>query len=166
MIPSPAKPTRSRRGASVPAAAGGLDPEPVTGSQATDGLAGQRCAVEQIASGRAIRATGSTARTVAASLADQGESHRLQRLDLAHDTVAAAVRTGAAGAAPQLVAHDAQRIGALERFDRGVERVAHRDVDAARPVGVRARALAAAERLVVGKALLAHPQAVHPSLPD
>ena len=46
----------------------------------------------------------------------------------------------------------AQREFALERLDRRVQRVAHRDVHAARPVGVRARALAAAERLVVGEA--------------
>ena len=46
---------------------------------------------------------------------------------------------------------DAQRELALERLDRRVQRVAHRHVHAAGPVGVRARALAAAERLVVGE---------------
>ena len=55
----------------------------------------------------------------------------------------------AARAAAQRVVLDAQRELQLERLDRRVERVRHRDVDAARAVGAGARALAAAERLVV-----------------
>ncbi len=83
---------------------------------------------------------------------------------LAHDAVAAAVTARAARAAAQRVLDDAQRELALERLDRRVQRVAHRDVHAARPVGVRARALAAAERLVVGEALVAEREVVHRAL--
>ena len=56
----------------------------------------------------------------------------------------------AAAAAQRKLAHPQRELG-LERLDRGVERVRHRHVDGARPVGVRAGALAAADRLVVGE---------------
>ena len=49
---------------------------------------------------------------------------------------------------------DAQRELQLERLDRRVQRVRHRHVHPAGAVGVVARALAAAERLVVGEASL------------
>ncbi len=54
-----------------------------------------------------------------------------EHLELAPDAVAAGVRTGAAAAPPQAVAPHAQRERALERLDRGVERVGHRGVHAA-----------------------------------
>ena len=91
-------------------------------------------------------------RGVAAALGDQRVGHRRERLELAHDAVAAAMRARAARAAADRVARDAQRELELERLDGRVERVRHRDVDAARAVGVRAGALAAAERLVVREA--------------
>ncbi len=72
---------------------------------------------------------------------------------LAHDPVSAAMRPRAARAAAQRVLDHAHREFALERLDRGVQGVAHRDVHPARPVRVRARALAAAEGLVVGEPL-------------
>src|SRR5213076_3180999 len=78
---------------------------------------------------------------------------------------AAAVRAGAARAFTQLPALDAQGIGELERLDRRDERVRHRDVDGRRPVGVSARALAAADRLVVREAVAAEGDVVHRALP-
>ncbi len=93
-----------------------------------------------------------TARRVAATLGDQRERHLGERFELAHDAVAAAMAPGAARSATQRVLEDAQRELALERLDRRVERVAHRDVHAAGAVGIGARALSAAERLVVGEA--------------
>ena len=71
----------------------------------------------------------------------------------------------AAGAEPQPVALDAQRVLQLERLDRRGERVRHRDVDARWPVRVGARALAAADRLVVREALVAERDVVHRPLP-
>ena len=89
---------------------------------------------------------------MAAALGDQREAHRRQRFDLADDPVAAAVGALAAAAAPQReLAHPQRELG-LQRLDRRVEGVRHRDVDRARAVGVGAGALAAAERLVVGEA--------------
>ena len=91
------------------------------------------------------------ARCVAAALGDQRVAHLGERLQLAYDAVASAVGARAARAATQPVVEHPQREFALERLDRRVQRVAHRDVHGARAVGVRARALAAADRLVVGE---------------
>ncbi len=103
---------------------------------------------------------------VAAALGDQREGHLLERFDLAHDAVAAAVEPRAARAAAQGIGADAQREFALERLDGRVERVAHRDVNAAGPIGVGAGALAAAERLVVGEARVAEREVVHRALAE
>ena len=54
-----------------------------------------------------------------------------------------------ARAPPERILDHPHRKLELERLDRGVERVAHRHVHAARAVRVRARALTAADRLVV-----------------
>ena len=139
-------------GGAVAAAAGRLDRQPVAGLQLAAGLGRQLLAVEQVAPARAVGAAVGAGRRVAAALGDERVGHRRQRLELAHEPVAAAVAPGAARAAADRVAHDAQRELELERLDRRVERVGHRDVDGARPVGVGAGALAAAERLVVREA--------------
>ena len=132
----------------------GLDPQPVAGPEAAGRLRRQLLAVQQVPTRRARLAAVSAGRRVAAPLGDQREAHLVQRLELAHDAVAAAVPPGAARAAPQRVLDRAQRELELERLDRRVERVRHRHVHGARAVGVGARALAAAERLVVGEASL------------
>ena len=88
----------------------------------------------------------------------------VEGLELAHDAVAAAMTPGAARPAAQRVLGHAQRELELERLDGRVERVRHRDVDGARPVGVRAGALAAAERLVVGPRVGAEGEVVHGAL--
>ena len=134
--------------------------------QATGRLRRQLLAVEQVAPARAGLAAVGAGRRVAAALGEQRVAHRRERLELAHDPVAAAVLAVAAGAAPQRVAHDAQRELQLERLDRRVERVRHRDVHAARAVGVRAGALAAAERLVVGEVVGAEREVVHRALAE
>ena len=103
---------------------------------------------------------------MAAALGDQREGHRLQRFDLAHHAVAAAPAPGAARPATQGVLHQAQGKFALERLDRRVQGVAHRHVHRAGPVGVRARPLAAADRLVVGEARAAEREVVHRPLPQ
>src|SRR5207248_3124637 len=60
-----------------------------------------------------------------------------------------------------LVPLDPDRIGELERLGRRRERVRHRDVYRRRAVAVGAGALAAADRLVVGEAVVAEGDVVH-----
>ena len=91
--------------------------------------------------------------------------HAFERSELADDAVAASVLARAAGAEPQLVALDPERVRELERLDRRVQRVRHRDVHRGRPVRVRARALPAADRLVVREALVPEDDVVHRPLP-
>src|SRR5947209_6386296 len=146
------------------AAAGRLDTQPVAGRQPTRRLAGQRPLVEPVGTGRTILAAVGPARRMAPTLGDQREVDRLERLELAHDPVAAALATRATGAAPHGGAYDAQRKGALERLDRRVERVAHRHVDGARAGCIRAGALTAPDRLVVAEPLVAECQVVHRAL--
>src|SRR5918994_7296692 len=152
MMPSPTKPTESL---AMPATSRCLDPQPLSGAQLAARLRLQLLAVEEVAAPLARLAAVRARRGVAAALGQQGIAHVGESLDLAHDAVAAAVRPGAARLAPQRVLDDAQRELELERLDRRVERVRHRDVHAARAVGVRAGALAAAERLVVGEGVVA-----------
>src|ERR1035437_6657271 len=168
MIPRPRKPTRSGvagSGISESFPTGGLDAQPLPLCERARALAGQRRAVEQIATRCAGLSAGGAAGGVAAALGDQREGHLAQRLQLAHDAVAAAVRTRSAGAAPQGVLQDAQREFALERLDRRVERVAHRHIHSRGSVAIRACALPAAERLVVGEGLIAEREVVHRALP-
>src|SRR5687768_12879129 len=115
MMPSPTKPTESR---AMPATSRCLDPQPLTGAQATARLRLQRLAVEQVAPALARPAAGRARRGVAAALGEQGVAHVGERLDLAHHAVAAAVGAVAARAAAQPVLHDAQRELELERLDR------------------------------------------------
>ena len=112
-----------------------------------------------------LAAVGARGR-VAPALGEQGELHGRQRLELPDDAVPAVVAPRAARAAGDRVARDPQRELELERLHRGVERVRHRDVHRARAVGVRAGALPAAERLVVGEALAAQREVVHRPLAE
>ena len=75
------------------------------------------------------------------------------------------MRSGTARSEPQAVALDAQRVLELEGLHRGRQGVRHRHVHAARAVGVGARALSAADRLVVREALVPERDVVHRSLP-
>ncbi len=113
---------------------------------------------------RAVLTTLAPARGVQPALGDQGESHRLERLDLAHDPVAAALSARSARPATQRDLTHPHRVLGLERLDRGVERVRHRHMDRARPVGVGAGALATAGRLVVGEAVAGQGEVVHRAL--
>src|SRR5208283_3788593 len=117
MIPSPRNPMRSPAGIAPSSTTGRFDAQPLRRLQPAGDLAGERAPVS--APGAAARAR----RPMAAALSDQREVHRLERLQLAHDAVAAAVPAGAAGAAPQRVLDHAQREFALERLDGRVQRV-------------------------------------------
>src|SRR5688572_30615183 len=114
MIPSPTKPTDSR---AMPATSRCLDPQPLTGAQAAARLRLQLLAVEQVAAPLARLPARRARRGVAAALGQQGVAHVLQRLDLAHDALAAAVRAASTGVAAQRVADHAQRELELERLD-------------------------------------------------
>src|SRR3954469_19839976 len=151
MIPRPRNATRS----AVPAAAWGVDSESVTGSQATRDLGGKPIPIERVPPDRAIGAAGRAAGRVAPALGDQAEAHIGERLQLAHDAVAATVGTVAARATADGVLDRAHRELALERLDWSVERVAHRDVHGAWAVSVLACTLAPAERFVVGEVVVA-----------
>src|SRR3984957_9347068 len=174
MIPRPRKPTRSLlccSDISIASSARGFHAQPLAGAKRPGDLRSQRLTVKQITTGSTRFAAGGAAGRVAAALADQREGHLAQRLELAHDAVAAAVAPAPAGAAAQRVLDHAQRELALERLDRRVQSVAHGDVHATWPVRVCARALAAAERLVVGEAGVswggggAEREVVHRALP-
>src|SRR4051812_815453 len=147
MIPSPRNATRS--GFAMSATSGGLDSQPVAAPERTGGLRRHGFAVHEVEALGARLATGGTLRRVAAALGDQRVRHVRQGLDLAYHAVAAAVYARPARVAAHGVLDSAEGELELERLDRRVERVAHGDVHGARPVRVLARALAAAEGLVV-----------------
>src|SRR6185437_4659045 len=134
---------------SITPTSGGFDAQSLSGLQLAERLRGQLLAVEEVAPGRAIGAALRALRSMAPSLGDQRVAQRGECLDLPDDAVAALEAAGAARAAPQRVLDHPQRELELERLNGGVERVAHRHVDRARPVGVGARALTAADRLVI-----------------
>src|SRR5215212_10313553 len=116
MIPSPTKPTVSLT--AMAATSRCLDPQPPAGAQRAARLRLQFLAVEQVAPPLPGLAAIGARRGVASALGQQGIAHVGERLELAHDAVAAALRTGAAGAAPQRVGDDAQRELQLERLHR------------------------------------------------
>src|SRR3989440_2004937 len=140
------------RRAPEPPAAGRFDTEALALAQRPGGLAWQRPPVERVAPAGARLTPRCAGRAVAAALGDEREAHLLERFELAHDAIAAAVASGAARAAAHGVAHHAHGKFALQRLDRRVERVAHGHVHRAGAVGVRAAALASTEGLVVGEA--------------
>src|SRR5689334_712815 len=135
--------------ASPRAAARRLDRDDVPRAEVARQLRAGRLAVDEVASGRAGLPAALALRRLRAALADDRESAVLERTQLADDTVAPVMCTAAAGAEPQPVALDAQRVLQLERLDRRRECVRHRHVHAARSVRVRAGALSTADRLVI-----------------
>jgi hypothetical protein len=98
---------------------------------------------------------------MAAPLADDREAAGLEGPQLADDAVAATMPARPAGAEPQGISLDADRVGELERLGWGRERVRHRDVHRRRTVGIRAGALTAADRLVVREVVAAEGDVVH-----
>ena len=134
-------------------------------ARVTSALAGSGSPFSEVAPGLARLAAGRALRRALAPLGHDREAAVLEHAQLAHHAVAAVVAARAAGAEPQRPALDAQRVAELERLDRRGERVGHRHVDGARAVRVRARALPAADRLVVGEPRVAERDVVHRPLP-
>src|SRR4051812_49931702 len=93
----------------VAAPAGRLEPQPLARAQLARGLGRRLLAGHDVAPPRAVRAPVRSRGGVAAALGEQRPRHVLERLDLAHDAVAAGVPSRPAAATPQLVARDPQR---------------------------------------------------------
>src|SRR5689334_24820754 len=106
MMPSPTKPTVSLP--AMTATSRRLDPQPPAGAQLAARLGFQFLAVEQVAARLARLAAVGARRGVAAALGEKGIAHVGERLELAHDPVAAAVGARPARPAPQPVGDDAQ----------------------------------------------------------
>ena len=169
MIPRPRKPIRSLAGLPGCRAAiaessptGRFDAQPLARAQRAGRLAGQRAPVEQVAPGRAGLAAG-CARAARGGGARRSARRSSRGAPRSSRTTPSPPRWRPAPPEPRRSAYSITRSGnsrSSASIGR-VQRVAHRHVHAARPVGVRARALAAAERLVVGEALVAERQVVH-----
>src|SRR5436190_7499187 len=132
-----------------------LDRDDVTAREVACDLRAHGFAVHRVATERAGRTAMLTLRRLGAALADDRETAVLEHAELTDDAVAPALRAAAAGAEPEPVALDAQRVLELERLHRRRERVRHGDVHAARARGVGAGALPPAERLVVREPVVA-----------
>src|SRR3954454_12245381 len=155
-VPEPAATSAARR----------LDAQPLARPQLSSRLRLELLAIEQVAPARAVRSAIGTPRRVLAALGERRIRHRLERLELADDTVASAVRSGTAAVAPDRVLHDAHGELELERLHRRVERVRHRHVHRAGTVGVLACPLPAPECLVVREAIVAEREVVHRPLAE
>src|SRR3954464_13008523 len=92
MIPRPMKPTLS----AISAASRCLDPQSLAGAQRPARLGRQFFPVKQVAPARARLPAGGAGWTMPPALGEQREVHLGQRLELADDTIAAAVRAGTA----------------------------------------------------------------------
>src|SRR5438477_162477 len=108
------------------------------------GLRRERLAVQEVAARRARLPAALAPRGTNASLADEREPTGLQRLQLAHDPVAAMPPPGPAGPESKRVTPYSERVLELERLDRSREGVRHRHVHAAWPVRPWAGTLTAA----------------------
>src|SRR6185295_7708670 len=103
---------KKSRSLPVPAAAGGLEAQPVARLEMSLGLARQVrlafvTAASQDVSPRLARLASARARrSLAAAIGEEVEVHRLQRLELTHDAVAASVAARSARAAPDRVPRD------------------------------------------------------------
>ena len=145
----------------VAAAAGRLDPQEVAGVDVDRRERGQLLAVQEVAARETVASAGRAPRREAPALGQEGEAAALEDAELADDSFPSGVAPGAARAAAQLVALHAERVRELERLDRRVEGVRHRNVHRGRAGTVGAGALSAGDRLVVGEALVAEDDVVH-----
>src|SRR5215207_381259 len=164
MMPSPTNPTRLIRAMATTSRS--LDSQPVARSERARRLGGELPAVQQVPTRLARLSVLRPRWRVPAALRDQRVAHLGERLELPHNAVAAPPGALSARAAPQRVLDRPQRKLDLERLNRRVERVRHRHVHAAGPVGVGTGALATAEGLVVGEVVVAERQVVHRALAE
>src|SRR5437764_891325 len=142
MMPSPMNPTAC---SAMPATSRRLDPQSLAGAQATGRLARHLLAVDEVAPRLARLAAVGPGGRMSAALAYERVMHVGQRLQLTYHAVAALVLARAARASPQRVRGHPQRELQFQRLHRRVQCVRHGYVHAARPVGLVASALAAAQ---------------------
>src|SRR5829696_1329213 len=145
----------------VTATTGCLDGNHVSFLHLPADLRWQLLAAQEVAADPARFAAAGSARPVAPAVGEQGEAGGFEDSHGAYDAVAAPVLAVPARAVEQLVALDAHRILRLEGLDRGVECIAHADVDARGSRPLLARPLAAADGLVVCPIRTANNQVVH-----
>src|SRR4051812_49972364 len=98
MIPRPRNATRS--GFAISATSGGLDSQPVAAPQRTGGLRSDLLAVHEVQARGAGLAARSALRAVPPAFGDQRVGHLVERFDLAHHAVAAALSAATARATP------------------------------------------------------------------
>src|SRR6185437_17162641 len=103
-------------------AAGGADLEDVAGVEVEAALGGQTAAVQGVAARGAVRAARGALRAVAAALAHDPQAAVLEHSVDPYHAVASGIPAGAARPGPAGVALDPQRVLALERLDRRVQR--------------------------------------------
>ena len=115
---------------SVTAAARRLDGNHVSLLHLPADLRRQLLAVKEVAADPAWFSSFQAVWTVAPAVGEEGEARWFEDFYGADYTVAAAVLAFPARAVEEFVALDAHRVFHLEGFDRGVEGVAHPDVDA------------------------------------
>src|ERR671918_1471905 len=142
-----------------------LDRHRLPGGEGARGLGGKRLPVQEVPSGGPRLPAPGAPGAARPPLAHDRDPAGLESRDLADDAVPAVAPAAAAGAEPERVALDAQRVGELERFHRRVEGVRHGHVHPRGAVRVGAGALPAADRLVVGEARGPEREVVHRPLP-
>src|SRR5688572_14193816 len=134
MMPSPRNATRLIGPAAMATTSRGLDSQPIAAREATERLGWEILGVEEVATGLPVASAVGAGGSVAAALGEQRVGHVGLSLELADDAVPAVVLAAAAAVSSHGVLDRAQRELELERLDRGVERVRHRDVHGARAV--------------------------------
>src|SRR5215217_1863150 len=115
--------------APVTAAAGSLDHDYVAVFDLPADLGWQLFAVQKVAADLARFSAFEAARAMAPAVGEQGEACWCKDSYGADEAVATAVFSVSAGVVEEFVALDAHGVLQLEGFGRGVERVAHPDVD-------------------------------------
>src|SRR5215207_2725844 len=145
----------------VPAAPWCLDRHHVSLFELPARFGRQLFAVQEVLADRSGLPAFDALRGVAPPVGEEGEACGLEHAHGADDAVAAPMLALSAGAVDELVALGAHGVLQLEGFDRGVQGVAHPDVDARRTGAFLTCSLAAADGLIVGPARAADDRVVH-----
>src|SRR5258706_3941693 len=140
------------------------DAHALAGGDVERSLAADVAALVRVLAARARGPAAQPERLELPALGEDRHAHRLEKLELAHQPVAAAPRAGAARGTAQGELEHAHPEAALQDLRVGDARVGHVRVHARRAREARPRARAAADRLVVTEALVAEGEVVHRAL--
>src|SRR5690242_9870854 len=149
-----------------PAPSGRLDAQSLTSPEAAHRLGWQLLTIEQVAATGTRFSTLRPPRGMAAAFRDDRVAQRRGRLEFAHDPVSSRMAPPAPRAPAQPVLDHAQGKLELERLNRGIERVAHRDMNSAGAIRIGAGALTAPDRLVINDLLGPQRDVIHRPLPE